>query len=151
MRSEVADCVPDGKLTSILSPPCGWGAAVTVAPWASPIALTMARPRPVPSGAARVRGEPLEGPEEEVDVGGRDRRAGVGDGQDGPPGLEAGGDVDASGGLVVADRVVDQVADQSLDQAGVAADRCRAGLGGYLDPEASGVELEAEQDVVDNG
>jgi hypothetical protein len=33
--------------------------------------------------AASVGGEPLEGLEEPVDVGGRDRRAGVGDGQDG--------------------------------------------------------------------
>lgn len=38
-----------GKVTSICSPPFGWGRAVTVAPWASAMAWTMDRPRPRPS------------------------------------------------------------------------------------------------------
>jgi hypothetical protein len=98
-----------------------------------------------------VRGEPLEGLEEALDVSRRDDRAGIGDGQDDTAGLGAGRDVDAPGGLVVADGVVDQVAHKPLDEAGVTADGRRADGGRDTKCLVTCADARAEQDGIDDG
>ena len=65
----------------------------------------------------------LEGLEETLDLFGRDGRAGVRDGHEGAAVAGPGGDLDLSAGGVVADRVVDQVRDQALDQSWIARRR----------------------------
>jgi hypothetical protein len=73
--------------------------------------------------------QPLEGRKEPADLLGRDGGAGVGDRREGVPVAGAGGDLDASESAVVADRVVDQVGDQALEQPLVARRRRRGDRG----------------------
>jgi hypothetical protein len=60
--------------------------------------------------------ESLEGLEETLDLFGRDGRAGVRDGQDGVAVEGSTGHFDISSGGVVADRVVEQIGDQALEE-----------------------------------
>src|SRR6185312_10100640 len=65
----------------------------------------------------------LEWLEEAVELRGRDARAAVGDDELGVRLVGAGRDLDPPAGLVVADRVRDEVGGESLDEEWVAADR----------------------------
>jgi hypothetical protein len=78
-------------------------------------------------------GQALEGPEQPVDLGGRDHRASVGHRDDGAAVLLIGGEVDGAVSGVVADGVVEQVDGQPFDQAGVAEHRRGAQRGLHLE------------------
>jgi hypothetical protein len=65
--------------------------------------------------------ESLEGMEEFLDFAGRDQRAGVRDRENGTPRFEASCDLDAAVHGVVADRVRDEVGDETLEQVAIAA------------------------------
>jgi hypothetical protein len=67
-----------GKLTSACRPPPRCGRMVRVASWAWAMAWTMDSPRPS-SSPWPARSEPLEGPQQPVDGGGRDDGPGVDD------------------------------------------------------------------------
>ena len=93
-----------------------------VASWASAIALTIERPRPSPfASAVRAAVESLERLEDPLELAGGDRRAGVGDGEDGSSVARLGCELDVTAGDVVADRVRDEVGDEPFDEARVAA------------------------------
>ena len=77
----------------------------------------------VVAGAGAVQS--LERLEETLDLLGWNGRAGVRDGHEGMPVTSPGGDLDVSAGGVVADRVVDQVGDQALEQSWIARGRRR--------------------------
>ena len=106
-------------------------------------------PEPVPLlvvPPARV--EPLEGLEESVYVAGGDDRAGVGERQDGFAVGDGGGGLDVVPDHVVADGVVDQVGDQTLDKRRVTVDSGGPGRRLDVQPKTSGVELAVQQDTV---
>ena len=65
--------------------------------------------------------ESLEGLEQPLELRGRNRGSGVGNRQDGVRAGRGGANLDAASGLVVADGVVKEIADQPLDQRRVAA------------------------------
>ena len=85
----------------------------------------------------------LEGLEETLDLLGRDGRAGVRDRHEGVPVAGPGGDLDMSAGGVVADRVVDQVGDQALEQSWIAGRRRRVERGADVEIEARELWLAA--------
>ena len=72
---------------------------------------------------------------------GRDGRAGVRDGEEGVPVAGSGGDLEVSGGGVVADCVVDQVGDQALERSWIACGRCW--VEGGVDVEAQALDVGA--------
>lgn len=79
--------------------------------------------QPVPGGVTDpLRAQPLERHEQPVDLLGRNRRAGVADGQPGPVGRHRRCDLDAAAGDVVPDRIVDQVGYEAFHQVRVAAE-----------------------------
>ena len=90
--------------------------------------------------------DPLEGPEESVDLGGRDRRAGVADRDASLAPDRVRGDLDVPFGCVVAQRVVDEVGHEPLDESGVAGGRCRAERGINGDSAAFGLSSAAGDD-----
>src|SRR5262249_6029511 len=72
------------------------------------------------AGGGAVGAEALEGLEEALHLGGRDEGAVVGYGEEGAIGVAAGPHPNPAAGDVVADGVVDQVADEALREGGVA-------------------------------
>jgi len=89
----------------------------------------------------RIGCEPLERLEEPLKLCWRNRRAGVGDDEDGAPRLGAGCDLDAAADQVVADRVRDEVGGEPPDQVRVADRPGRFELKDVLEP-AAGVSVE---------
>src|SRR5450759_3188737 len=80
--------------------------------------------------------QPLEGLEEPVDLPRRDRRAAIGDRQNGAAVLLSGGDLDRTAGNVVMHGVVEEVGGQALDEVQVAQQGC--GTDRRLDVEPPG-------------
>jgi hypothetical protein len=105
-----------------------------MAPWASAMARTMARPSPCPP-------EALERLEQPVHVAGRDHGTAVADADPDLPGRHGGRHLGPAAGPVVAQRVVDQVGHQGFDQARVARGGRRGQRG--LDPDAQAPGLGA--------
>ena len=105
---------------------------------------------PVTVGGAVAAGS-LERLQQALDFAGGHEWSGVGDGEDGVPGPELSTHRHMATRGVVADRVIDQVADQSFEEAGVTGDRRGVDVGLNLQSGVSSVEVGAEQDAVDDG
>ena len=116
---------PSPRLLSVLkptrtrSPPQSEASSCSSAPWRSAMALTMARPRPLPAAPGRVAVEAVQHP---FALGRRDARAGVADLQPGTsPASRTAMSTTVRRG--VADGIVDEVAEQGAQCRGVGLHR----------------------------
>jgi len=87
----------------------------------------------------------LEGLQESLDLAGGYDWTRVDHGEDGVAGAAFGAHVDAPAGDVVLDRVVEQVADQSFEQARISAHWSTVEPGMHVQPRGVALELVAEQ------
>ena len=109
----------------MVSPPPGLARAVSSARCALRDRLDDGESQPVSVVVASAGvDESFERFEQALDLFGRHGRAGVRDRHDGVPVAGRGRDLEVSTGRVVADRVVDQVGDQALEESGIAERRC---------------------------
>jgi hypothetical protein len=93
--------------------------------------------------------ESLEWLEQPLYVAGREYQSGVGDRHHGLSAVgDRGGDLNVSAGQVVADGVVDQVGDETLDEPAVSIEPSGADRGLDMQSEGVGVEVWSRQDIV---
>ena len=107
------------------------------------------QPEPRALSVARALGrKPLERPGEPADRTGVDDGAGVGDRQKRDAATSPGGHLDSPRVRVVREGVVDQVRDETLDQARIAGHRRRCEDGAQVDRAAPCLGLTGEQDLL---